>query len=622
MEPRTTWKERLAERYADRALLRLLIVQPAFRAVFLIALAGVIGMLIALPKFWTVSPPGFRPVVRISLVDLVQARALKASGYRLAAAGREDEAAMAWQGAAANNPADAEVHREALNQLVRNDRLSRKYISEAISQTGWLLRLGGTNSADLELATRVYDKYGLASDLYRLLQPVRDTLSPEQEVPYMKAAFQSQEIEEFTRFWLRREEHGAADPELALYHAAYLAGWGPIERAREGRRRLVEVPLDSPHGLLARRLLLAVSVKLMDPVEYVRVLEELEAAGADRLSDRLGYWRLLGSVGRKEEARQLAQGFVLPPRWPWEVTDLAETLISLGMRDHALATVRRYLPEYGQHGGPWAMAMWLTQGDLLIEDGRWSELLDVATQLRFNEWLAGEMGGYIRYIEGRAHLGLGHTELAAVAFERVRDGEFPMPEVAHLVAGELRKLGHLAVARDVLRRIEPDMANDPAFWATVLKVADVMKEDSVLLLKAAARGRQLQPQNPSWDADYALALIANRQAPAELIVLTREMAAEASDRPEPRVTHSAALAMNGRYDEADALLRTVKLEDLNDYGASAYHLCAVDIHFHRGEFDRAREDIERINRRHLFPIQRDWLEQVRGALSVRGGNAR
>src|SRR5687767_1739004 len=98
------WAGRL-ERFP---LLRILLLEKWFRRAFLLFLTVLAGALSFLPKIWVTSPKGFLPVVKISLLDRVQAGSLKRSARKAAAAGRFDEASYAWQAALANNRADAE----------------------------------------------------------------------------------------------------------------------------------------------------------------------------------------------------------------------------------------------------------------------------------------------------------------------------------------------------------------------------------------------------------------------------------------------------------------------------------------------------------------------------------
>ena len=66
---------------------------------------------------WRTSPDGFSPVVRVSLLDLVQSRSLQRSARQMQAEGKLDEAIMAWRQAIASNPGDVEANRGFIRAL-------------------------------------------------------------------------------------------------------------------------------------------------------------------------------------------------------------------------------------------------------------------------------------------------------------------------------------------------------------------------------------------------------------------------------------------------------------------------------------------------------------------------
>src|SRR5215470_17816654 len=111
-----------AGRLENFPLLRILLLEKWFRAVFLLFLTVFVGALLFLPKIWVTSPKGFLPVVKVSLLDRVQAWSLKRAGRKAAAAGRYEEASYAWQTAIANNRADTEASRELLRNFLDHEQ--------------------------------------------------------------------------------------------------------------------------------------------------------------------------------------------------------------------------------------------------------------------------------------------------------------------------------------------------------------------------------------------------------------------------------------------------------------------------------------------------------------------
>src|ERR1041385_1447673 len=151
-------KEELGAKLFDYPLLRQLLFERWFRLAFTFLVCIIIFFALFLPKIWRTSPPGFRPVIKVSGLDLVQARSLKRSALRAEAKGDYDQANYAWLSALANNRADAELVRGTLRNML-HDPHRRQRANQGVREALWLLKLTGTNVVDLELATRILDQY-------------------------------------------------------------------------------------------------------------------------------------------------------------------------------------------------------------------------------------------------------------------------------------------------------------------------------------------------------------------------------------------------------------------------------------------------------------------------------
>src|SRR5437899_6923621 len=143
-------KDELGTRLERFPLLRQMLYETWFRVIVLVGVLGAVGMALFLPKIWVTSPKGFLPVVRVSGLDMLQACSLQRSARQAMAAGKFEQAPYAWTSAFANNPADPNLARGALENSLRMDRMD-KDPGNPISQALWLLRLTHTNTIDLEL---------------------------------------------------------------------------------------------------------------------------------------------------------------------------------------------------------------------------------------------------------------------------------------------------------------------------------------------------------------------------------------------------------------------------------------------------------------------------------------
>ncbi|MGC8990568.1 MAG: hypothetical protein ACP5MD_10625, partial [Verrucomicrobiia bacterium] len=217
------WKHAWARRLANHTLLRMLVLNFWFRLVVILFVLGGLGLAVGLPKMWRTTPGGILPIVKVSLIDLVQVRVLRNSARKLAAQGKELEALRAWRSALANNQADTAVLREYLNQVIATAEPDRVTAFEALNSAAWLLRLTGTNRADVGLAARVFGKFEVYGEAYKLLSQLKDELSPEEQAVYLAALFRTGRLKEFGEHWERWGEKIAGDPALSLYHAVHLA---------------------------------------------------------------------------------------------------------------------------------------------------------------------------------------------------------------------------------------------------------------------------------------------------------------------------------------------------------------------------------------------------------------
>jgi hypothetical protein len=254
-------------------LLRFLFSDPWFR----IAICGLAGLVLSLaslgPRIWKGSPPGFEPVIRVSGLDLAQGWSLRRTASKATAAGRFEEANHAWLAALARNPGDAEAARGGLRNYLRSDR---KRSGLAGHYGGWLLKLTGTNRADLELVAQVLEKHEEPDLLLSLLEPRKDQLSPSLETTYLKALFHCRKIADFAARWKRARNELPWNEDLALFEAALRAGWESGAEAAQGREQLESGLERPPERLLAGRLLLTASAQRLDADRYGWVLGRLQ----------------------------------------------------------------------------------------------------------------------------------------------------------------------------------------------------------------------------------------------------------------------------------------------------------------------------------------------------------
>lgn len=370
--------------------------------------------------------------------------------------------------------------------------------------------------------------------------------------------------------------------------------------------------------MMAMRLRLLLCLKLLDPEGYAQALQRLQGQAADRISEHIRYWQLLNTAGRTPEARREAEAYRATPRSALDVVQLIDGLQALGMQEQALRTLRDFAPLYGQEQDPGGTRVWRLYAGLLAQAKAWDDLFAAAVQMRASPRNGRDLAGLSYFLEGRALLGQGRMEEASAAFARAAEMPFPTPEAGFEAAELMLRSGHVALATKLLRRLEPSLKESARYWQWVLEAAVAERSDHARFLHAAREAYRLEPTNRIYQINYAAALLANREAPAEASKLTLLFMQQHPDLLIARLNHSFALAQNQRLQEAEELLKTIPAGALDDLETTMYHLCWVQVRFAGRQFAECRDHLGLIKTNSLFPNQRQWLETVRTQVEAGG----
>ena len=600
-------KFKLANKFVYFSLPRLLIFHFWFRLAFLAFLLLVLFIALYLPKIWTMSPPGFLPIVKVSGLDLTQAWSLRRTALQAQAMGQKEQALHAWRAAVVNNPANPELVRGFLRAATQSDKWVN-YLGMAVGQSFWLLRLTQTNQADLVLTAQVLEKYQLYDLLLTMLDPKLAPASLTLQGSRLKALLFTGQMRGFAALWDKYAGLFSAQPDLALYHAAYVAGWGPVENRAAGRQQLEEAIAGPSHQVLANRLLASVCIQLEDPQQYEQCLRRLEDLRAVTLLDRIDYWRLLAATGYTKEAAKAAEDYAFPPVSALETLRLAQVYVELGHRDLARQVLERYASEFSYLEG-----MWILYSQLLIQDQQWESLDTLALQIRNEEGVRASLAGYSYYLEGRAELGLNRPAMANAAFKRTVEFNFPNHELAMSTAAQFLQLGHPDLAMALLKKLPKEMSANLTYWKLMFATAYELKDPDTLLSSATA-AYNMRTNDIVFVNNYAAALLTTRTKPEDAIRFTVQMMAHEPDSVAVRVNHSLALVMNQRPREALELLHTIDAKSLSPVEANAYYLTLFEVQLKLEQWDQARQASEHIATKFLFPNQLHWLEQARQTL--------
>ncbi|MCI0535759.1 MAG: hypothetical protein L0Z50_11090 [Verrucomicrobiales bacterium] len=592
---------------AINSVVCLILYEVWFRVAFFGALLFVPLLTLFLLKVWRVTPADFQPVVKISGLDLVQASSLRRTAVKQAALGRFEEAFQSWRIAVANNPGDPDLIRGSLRHLAQRDD-SSKYSRMVLGYSSWLLRLTGTNVADLELSTEVFEKYRLNDVLLHVLRPLESKFTPSLEAAYLKALFNRGEISQFAYRWeqFQRRRLTLSDPELDLYRAAYEAGWGPHQAIAEAKQKMERAKQDPARRVIAHRLQLKVSEQLVQVDTYRQSLNFLADQRLDTLSDQVGLWQLLAMSGRKPEAVRLLREHVRPAATGEEAVVLAKAHFDLGFPEEAREVLRRYAPEFTD-----SETVWLSYANLLIEQKRWDDLFQVAVQLRHEAHpLRDHLNGFSHYLQGIADVHRNRRDTAREAFEKLGQAKIRNKLWELSAAETIDRLGFSDIARELLLDMQKDVPSTPEYWLLLGKTAYETK-DSHLLVTAMSSAYKLRPDDYLVMNNYAAALLSTRERPEQALELTARVLGRTPELAATKINHCLALLQNQKFAEAEGLLKTLNPDQLREQDLTYFHFAVFELNLHHRNYDVARQHSEKIELQYLLPTERQWLDKAR-----------
>jgi hypothetical protein len=596
-------KHKLSTHFDDHPLLLILLYSTWFRVVFVLLLAGFLSLPAVMLRLWRTSPAGFTPIVRISGIDLAQSWSLRRTARAQASVGHWEEALFSLRAAVANNAANTDTIRELLLTSLHVEN-KPKNIRMVLEQAFWLMRLTGTNRADVELSVRAFDHFQGYEFVESVLAPFDKELSAPIQALRLKAYFELGHIDSFQRLWGKIGAGLPSDPELGLYRAAYQAGWGAPGEVGLGRKKLEAAASDPQWRILANRLLIRISRQLLDEPGYRSALAALDQTSSSSGLDHVGYWRLLLALGRKNDAVELAKNFPYPPKTPLEVIEMGDIFTELGLKEETGAMLKKYVVQFGSSD-----AVWLYYANFLLENQKWEEVRSLAVTIRSQESVRDALAGFSYFLEGRAELALDRRPPAVAAFRKCLDLEFREPKLALFVANNLNRLGFPEIAAPILIKLQKQYSDSIRYWQMVFISANEMKQAD-LLLTAASNGFRLEPASTVAAHNYAAALLVNHQRPEEAVRLTMDVLAGRSGNHPAMINHSLALIANHRLDEAEKLLQTIPAERLSPEEASSYYLASLQVEAERHQTSQLEETARRINLSHLFPGEREFVSNT------------
>ncbi len=599
---RSDTKARLAEIAGYSAFLRLLVFNVWFRLAVISFLVFVILLVLCVPKMWTVTPEGVYPARQVSLIDKLQAWRLRRAAERLASQSQFDQSLQVWLSAAEKNPGDPELPRGYL-RTIKQIPHKAKSLETTLAQADWLLRLSRTNLADVELVASVYEHMQVHGATTALVSKLGDSLPAPVELAYLKALFNENDLDRFRQRWQTARDRLPPAPEVDLFKAAHALGWGTGQSATDARNTLLAAGKSGERQVVASRLLLRVSRRLRDVTTAQTALNRLVDLRQDNMSDHSTFWRLLIDMGRSAEAAQLVQAYVKEPGTALEAIELADTYARVGLPRRAVDVLEGAIKTFG-----FSTQVCARYASVLMDEKDWAGLRALALKLRSHPGLPNSLRAFSYYMEGQSELGEGRRDSAEAAFDRIATVDTEDPDLGLALVNGLLDAGLLTQALAAITRLEEQLQHRRDYWNAVSRAAFV-QTNMVMVLRAAQKAYEIEPSDPITRNNYATALLVERANPADALRLTEGLAEQLPGNAMARVNHAAALAQNGRAKEAIDFLARSEIARFTPQELSQYFLVRFEASLQLNLSAEARTNRDRIDRSHLYPLQRRWLEQ-------------
>lgn len=600
---KSRFTDRLSRRLKRNLFVEILLKDRRFRIALALASAAFFAGVISIPKVWRSTPADFEPVVKISVIDKVQAWALRRGAERNEAEGKIDAALLSWQTAFANDPGDIELARGWVRFRDRHE-ISPREIRAAVFPGAWLLRLGKTNQADVPSVAVLYAKCHLDREVVQLLSGSISPLTPDLQVLRVKSLFNLGDIPAYAKAREELQVKGVADSELELYDHAFRAGWRERADQSSSLAALQAAAKSGPHQVLANRLLLMTGVRRKAADLTEGALNALEAAHMATFRDRLLHWKLLVDSGDLTSAVTLMEAYPERPSNPVEVAAWADLWTRVRKEDQA-----EKLFAWAAANLPVDATLYTRYAEMLSRQRRWADLAGMALQLRSKAGAQVRLSSFAYYLEARADWGDNRVESISKHLSAMESLGQEDPVFALMMCRGLTEMKLGRVGIQLLKRHEPSLHNSLEYLS-VLSTAAEQARDEELLIQTTRKAYEAAPNDPQTINNYANALLVGRTSPRELIGLTSTLFRTRPDNIAVLVNHAGALLLNHRSAEARLLVPHIRLDRLTSAEASQCQLVLCELWLQEGELSEAAKAFQGIDRSTLFPSQNRWLSTV------------
>jgi len=586
------FREELAGRFQE-PFIRLLIMD--WRFAFLLGLAVcAVAFAVFLPmKVLLRSPKGFVPEVKVSLLDLIQARALAHSARKAEERSQWVPATYAWEGALGNDPCNRELGAKYLQSLFRTGREADR--RRALAAGGWLLMVSPRDMVMAELFIKAADQNRYWEMILDTWRGVEEAKMPEAaKLSHLRALFFTSQFDKASAEMVKSALTNT--PSFDLYRLAVKSIQEPGPEVFAELEAKVAAHPDQVEALEAHLVTFAVRRELE---AFEKTLEAVKRITDHTLPYDLLHARLMMDLGRRSEAIRIAERFGAP-RNSAEMMLLARGWIALGRKQGALEVLRKNVPVFPENNSGWYL-----YAHLLLEEKQLEELREVAVQIKLMP-----RGAMFSALAAAADVVVDPTP---GSFERLKEALRPAVGISQGVfffaSLAAATAGHPAEACEILLMIEAGNLGSAEFYRELFTVADAAR-DTELMRRAARRWHTLAPGDLMAVANHAAMLVLYEEEAETAAALTAHCLDLLPDSVAAQINHAAALLNAGRLGSADLLLEKINASAEPAYVRNQLLFVKMKRAVLLGDKFSATQIEVLMDKSDLYPMQRVWLEGV------------
>jgi hypothetical protein len=537
-------------------------------------------------RLWRVTEEGFTPVVRISLVDWMQAFSLARQARESIENGDVDKASRAWRLAIANHPGEPLYLREYISGLL-NFSPSVERGQDSLAYGDWLLRLTETNRLDQALVSQTLEHNRQYSKVLLLNQNQEDQLLPKAKVALLRSLFFEERYETFLRVWRGASAGLRADPTLQIFGLGVTA---MVERGPASERAFIRAFRAYDQSQLNYSDVMRVGLRVFSDLHLIEpataIYNILAKQGRATLPGQLDYWAMLIREGNSAlVASEWKNG--AEPLTEEEALNMIQVLRGADLMEAASAVCTKFLGQFY-----YSSVLWVNRGDILILSEDWQKLKSVANNLRSNHRLA-VLWAVAYYWEGIAEWQLGNIEAARRLWGEIADAPEISSDLGAEVALGLAKIGEMRAADEVIEILDPSLHVVRQYWLERCRQA-IDGRDLEQLVDVSFRAYEAEPDFIPHINNYVVALLLSRDSPELALVLSKQLYGSDPTAIPFQLTYAHALIQNDGLEEAERLLGEIDQSDLDGVMLAADFLLA--------QFELA---VARNHRERVFSLRRD-----------------